>query len=227
MRPTARTIGRIISLRSRELDALLDDNLPVVSFERIKVGRLPTVLCDNHMGGRMAAEELLASGSKRPVMIAAVHDKLLPAYDRFVGFCSVMREHGLEERIFETKENDSLHGDYSELARQVLATFPDADGVFCTSDQIAASVVRCAAASGRRVPEDLRVIGFNDNYLAACLCPPLTSIRQPIPEMCEMAIECLIKQIHGEKVPVDMVFPVTLSARESTRGPKGEEEKRP
>ena len=105
--------GIIISLRSRELDALLDDNLPVVSFERIKVGRLPTVLCDNHMGGRMAAEELLASGSKRPVMIAAVHDKLLPAYDRFVGFCSVMREHGLEERIFETKENDSLHGDYS------------------------------------------------------------------------------------------------------------------
>ena len=179
------------------------------------------------MGGRMAAEELLASGSKRPVMIAAVHDKLLPAYDRFVGFCSVMREHGLEERIFETKENDSLHGDYSKLARQVLDTFPDADGVFCTSDRIAASVVRCAAASGRRVPEDLRVIGFNDNYLAACLCPPLTSIRQPIPEMCEMAIECLIKQIHGEKVPVDMVFPVTLSARESTRGPKGEEEKRP
>ena len=179
------------------------------------------------MGGRMAAEELLASGSKRPVMIAAVHDKLLPAYDRFVGFCSVMREHGLEERIFETKENDSLHGDYSKLARQVLDTFPDADGVFCTSDQIAASVVRCAVASGRRVPEDLRVIGFNDNYLAACLCPPLTSIRQPIPEMCEMAIECLIKQIHGEKVPVDMVFPVTLSARESTRGPKGEEEKRP
>ena len=109
----------------------------------------------------------------------------------------------------------------------MLDTFPDADGVFCTSDQIAASVVRCAAASGRRVPEDLRVIGFNDNYLAACLCPPLTSIRQPIPEMCEMAIECLIKQIHGEKVPVDMVFPVTLSARESTRGPKGEEEKRP
>ncbi|MFR5794405.1 MAG: substrate-binding domain-containing protein [Christensenellales bacterium] len=104
--------------------------------------------CDNHMGGRMAAEELLASGSKRPVMIAAVHDKLLPAYDRFVGFCSVMREHGLEERIFETKENDSLHGDYSKLARQVLDTFPDADGVFCTSDQIAASVVRCAAASG-------------------------------------------------------------------------------
>ena len=87
--------------------------------------------------------------------------------------------------------------------------------------------IRFAVASGRRVPEDIRVIGFNDNYLAACLCPPLTSIRQPIQEMCEMAIECLIKQIHGEKVPVDMVFPVTLSARESTRGPRGKEEKRP
>ena len=49
--------GIIISLRSRELDALLDDNLPVVSFERIKVGRLPTVLCDNHMGGRMVLHQ--------------------------------------------------------------------------------------------------------------------------------------------------------------------------
>ena len=80
--------GIIICLRSRELDALLDDNLPVVSFERIKVGRLPTVLCDNQWAGRMAAEELLASGSRRPVMIAAVHDKMFPAYDRFVGFAA-------------------------------------------------------------------------------------------------------------------------------------------
>lgn len=216
--------GIIIGLRSRELDSLLDDRLPVVSFERLKVGRLPTVLCDNRMGGRMAAEELLAQGSKRPIMIAAVHDKMLPAYDRFVGFRSIMREHGMEERVFEAKEDDSLHGDYSELARQALEAFPDADGVFCTSDQIAASVVRCAVASGRRVPEDIRVVGFNDNYLARCMCPPLTSIRQPIPEMCEMAIECLIKQIHGSKVPIDMVFPVTLSARESTRGRKNKEE---
>ncbi len=98
--------------------------------------------------------------------------------------------------------------------------------MFCTSDQIAASVVRCAVASGRRVPEDIRVIGFNDNYLAAYLCPPLTSIRQPIPEMCEMAIECLIKQIHGEKVPVDMVFPDVERERKHAR-PKGQGGKRP
>lgn len=209
--------GIIISLRSRELDTLLDDNLPIVSLERFKVGRLPTVLCDNRMGGRLAAEELLASGSRRPVMIGAVHDKMLPAYDRFVGYRNVMREHDVEERILETKENDSLHGDYSGLAKQVFKVFPDADGIFCTSDQIAAFVMQHAIRTGRRVPEDIRIIGFNDNYLATNICPQLTSVRQPVPEMCEMAVECLIKQIRGEKVPMDMVFPVTLSVRESTR----------
>ena len=72
------------------------------------------------------------------------------------------------------------------------------------------------------MPQDLKVVGFDDVYMAHMLCPSLTSIRQPVPEMCDMAVECLIKQIHGEKVPVDMVFPVTLSARESTRGRKEE-----
>ena len=215
--------GIILGLRSRGLDALLDDSLPVVSFERIKVGRLPTVLCDNRMGGRMAAEELLRSGCQRPVMAIAIHDKLLPAYDRYLGFCSVMQERGLEERIMEFKAAECGEEDYALLAERIMAKFPDADGVFCTNDRFAAAIIQYAARHGLRVPEDLKVVGFDDVFMTRMMNPPLTSIRQPIPEMCEMAVDCLIKQIQGEKVPIDMVFPVTLSARESTRGKDAEE----
>lgn len=214
--------GIIISLRTRGLDAQLDDSLPVVSFERIKVGHLPTVLCDNKMGGRMAAQELIDNGCQRPVMAVAIHDKLLPAYDRYLGFRSVIRERGMEERILEFQEDERHAEDYAYLAEKIMTAFPDADGVFCTNDRFAAAIMQYAARHGLRVPQDLKVVGFDDVYMAHMLCPSLTSIRQPVPEMCEMAVDCLIKQIHGDKVPVDMVFPVTLSARESTRGRKEE-----
>ena len=210
--------GIILGLRSRGLDALLDDSLPVVSFERIKIGHLPTVLCDNRMGGRMAAQELLDSGCQRPVMAISIHDKMMPAYDRYLGFCSVMQERGLEAHIMEFKAVKCGEEDYAQLAERIMAKFPDADGVFCTNDRFAAAIIQYAARHGLRVPEDLRVVGFDDVFMTRMMNPPLTSIRQPVPEMCEMAVDCLIKQIHGEKVPIDMVFPVTLSARESTRG---------
>ena len=69
--------GIIISLRSRELDALLDDNLPVVSFERIKVGRLPTVLCDNHMGGRIGVMVELSCPEVNDEVKARSHDLVM------------------------------------------------------------------------------------------------------------------------------------------------------
>ena len=69
--------GIIISLRSRELDALLDDNLPVVSFERIKVGRLPTVLCDNHMGGRIGVMVELSCPEVNDEVKALSHDLVM------------------------------------------------------------------------------------------------------------------------------------------------------
>lgn len=71
---------------------------------------------------------------------------------------------------------------------------------------------------GKRIPQDLKLVGFNDNRLTSMLPVPLTSIRQPIREMCEAMVDILLRQIHHETYEMEMRFPVTITRRASTRG---------
>ena len=66
---------------------------------------------------------------------------------------------------------------------QLLAARPDIDAVFAASDLMAAGALAVLAAAGRRVPEDVAVVGFDDSPVATTTRPPLTSVRQPIEEM--------------------------------------------
>ena len=209
--------GIILCLHTREIDARLDQGLPVVSFERYRLGSLPTVSCDNRRGGELAARELLDCGCRHPVMVGTWNDPFMPAYDRYSAFCDTMRDAGMEYGIVDAEEDDNIQADYAALAERVFARYPQMDGVFCTSDHLASFILQQAARLGRRVPRDLKVVGFNDNPLAAMLSPALTSVRQPLAEMCEAAVDLLIRQINGEKVPTETVLPVSLSRRESTR----------
>lgn len=210
--------GMILCLRGKAIEAELNDNLPVVSLERLRVGRLPTILCDNEMGGRLAAQELLDCGCQKPMMVSAFYSHNIPAYGRMEGFLSVLREHGLEERIIEMDDRE-LDNDrhYPILAKKAIELYPDSDGIFCSSDLGASYMIQELNHAGKRVPKDVQVIGFNSNAFAATLSPALTSIRQPVPEMCEHAINCLLRQISGEQVQSETVFPVTLERRESTK----------
>lgn len=212
--------GIILCLNAREIDQRLSRHLPVVTFERCRLEQLPMVSCDNRAGGEMAARELLDSGCRHPLMAGTWSNPWMPAYERYTAFCDAMRGAGVEFGTLEIGECGE-NADYTDLSRLLFQRFPQADGVFCTSDHVAAHILQEAARCGRRVPEDVRVIGFNDNGLAAMLNPPLTSVRQPLAEMCEAAVDLLIRQIKGEAVPEETVLPVALHRRESSRAPRG------
>ena len=209
--------GIIVALRSPSVEEGLKDGMPVVSFERLQSGSLPTVICDNLEGGRLAARELLECGCRRPVMLGGRHAiQNIPAFERFRGYREEMEASGRKAEIYEINEED-YHEHYEDAARAFFRKYPDADGVFCTSDQIACYVMQEALRRGLRIPEELRIVGFND--CNAEICPiPLTSVRQPIGEMCAAAVDCVIRQIaHKPSSPV-MCFPVSLIRRASTRG---------
>lgn len=209
--------GMIVALRSPDIEKELKDDMPVVSFERLQSGSLPTVICDNLEGGRLAARELLDSGCRRPVMLGGRHAiQNIPAFERFRGYREAIEAEGRKAEIYEIKEED-YHEHYLEAAKAFFQKYPDADGVFCTSDQIAFYVMQEALRRGIRIPEDLRVIGFND--CTAEECPiPMTSVRQPIEDMCAAAVDCVIRQIEQKPFSSVMCFPVSLIRRVSTRG---------
>ncbi len=210
--------GVIIALRSKSLDNALLGRLPVVSFERLPFGEIPTVLCDNLQGGRLAAQELLDTGCVRPLMIGGRHaTENIPAFERFRGYRETMEATGYPVRIYEIQE-ENCNGDYIAPVRKALRQYADADGLFCTSDRIAACAMQEVLRLGKRVPEDVRIVGFNDVQLPYLSAIPMTSVHQPLDQMCAAAVDCLLAQINGEEYHSDLLFPVELTRRASTRG---------
>ena len=210
--------GIIIALRSKSIETTLQDGLPVVSFERLPFGGIPTVLCDNLEGGRLAARELLDTGCVRPLMIGGRHaTENIPAFERFRGYRETIEAAGYPVRIYEIQE-ENCNGDYISPVRQALRQYPDADGLFCTSDRIAACAMQEILRLGKRIPDDVRVVGFNDVQLPYLSAIPMTSVRQPLDRMCSAAVDCLLAQINGEPFTEDLMFPVELARRASTRG---------
>ena len=92
---------------------------------------------------------------------------------------------------------------------------PETDGVFASSDVIAAQVIQICAKLGISIPEKLKLVGFDDVNIASLTTPRITTIRQPIKEMADTSIDLIVKSSQGELVPSRTVLPVRLVKRET------------
>jgi DNA-binding LacI/PurR family transcriptional regulator len=131
-------------------------------------------------GARLAADRLVSRGCRRVATIAGPGGT--PAgHDRLAGFRDAMARHG--HAYVAVAEGDfTQHG--GELAMErLLATEPELDGVFVANDLMAYGALSVLAEAGRRVPDDIAVIGFDDSRVALSCRPRLTTIRQPVEAM--------------------------------------------
>jgi LacI family transcriptional regulator len=85
--------------------------------------------------------------------------------------------------------------DGREVVSRLLAGHPDITALMVLSDMVAFGAIRAASAAGRRVPDDLAVIGFDDIALAAAYVPALTTVQQPVAEMARHAIQLLVETV--------------------------------
>jgi DNA-binding LacI/PurR family transcriptional regulator len=99
--------------------------------------------------------------------------------------------------------------------RQLLADDPDVDAVFAASDLMAEGALKTLRAAGRRVPDDVAVVGFDDIALAQYTDPPLTTVRQPILEIGRQMATQLLRLVAGEDVEPTMTLPTELVLRQS------------
>lgn len=168
---------------------------------------------DNNGGARLATEELVAAGRRRIGTIAGPPDMGV-AVDRVGGWREVLAEHGLTAPPV-AYADFTANGGANAMAR-LLAAEPDLDGVFVASDLMATGALKVLAASGRRVPGDVSVVGYDDSILATTANPPLTSVRQPLEEMGQLMVEVLLGRIADRSAPpVQKILPAQLSRRES------------
>jgi LacI family sucrose operon transcriptional repressor len=191
-------------------------NIPIVTIERFIEGGTSSVLCDNYKGGALAAECLIRSGAKNLLMLGGVWHKKMPADIREDGFLDVCRKVGVTGNVLSSTPEEYHTLEYHESIKKALMEFPKTDGIFCSSDLIAAQALQTARELGKRVPEDLRIVGFDDTELSLLTTPRITTIHQPVSEMAKLGLKMIIDANEGKTVPEKNILDVTLVERETT-----------
>jgi DNA-binding LacI/PurR family transcriptional regulator len=202
-----------------------DDRLP----QRLERLGVPTVingrplsgdpsLCyvdsDNLAGGRAATELLIARGARRIATITGPQD-MCAGQDRLQGYRAALTDAGRPNDQRLVAIGDFTVDGGTRAMHALLDADPDVDAVFAASDLTAIGAMRGIEQAGRRVPDDVAVIGFDDLREAALTSPPLTTVRQPIAELGQTMARLLIRRIAGDDPQRATVLPVEVVRRRS------------
>ena len=168
---------------------------------------------DNAGGARKAVAHLLGLGRGRVATIAGPQDMPV-GRSRLAGFRNAVRAAGLDPELV-------AYGDFTEAGgaaamRGLLARTPDLDAVFVASDLMACGALQVLRETGRRVPRDVAVVGFENSPVARPSDPPLSTVNQPVEEMGRRMVDLLIARITGAPVDVPHVLLPTHLVRRAS-----------
>ena len=208
--------GIILCSGTVSANEFLNLNIPIVTIECDDALGDCNIQCDNYMGGVLATEHLAKCGCKEIVHFSGVERQVMPADRRCVGFREVCGKYGIRHHEIETSEASYSVMEYLENIKQTLQTYPEIDGIFASSDLIAAQLLQVCHNLNIDVPSQMKIVGFDDVNIASLTTPPITTIHQPIKEMAKMAVELLVRSGNGELVPNRTTLPVSLVVRETT-----------
>lgn len=209
---------------------ILKSNVPTVFVGRPSLQHedLHFVDVDNVFGGQVATELLISSGRTRIAHIAGPLDMSV-GVDRKTGWLKALNDAGL-------KPGPVYGGDFTVALgaiamEKILAEDPEVDAVFASSDLMALGALQTLERLGRKVPQDISIVGYDDLGVASSASPSLTTVVNPVSEMTRWATHELLTQIGyltelGEQMGLDstgverrrnsIILPTVLIEREST-----------
>lgn len=192
----------------------LSGSLPMVFAGRPLVGVRESyyVEVDNERAAYNATRQLTDSGRKHVATIAGPQD-MPPGIDRLAGWRTAVREAGLGEALVETGDFTQMSG--TRAMQRLLDRGDPLDAVFAGNDQMAAGAYTAIQGRGLRIPEDIAVVGFDDDSFATSVTPALTTVHHPIIELGMKMAETLVNLIEG--IPTERVtmLPTSLVVRDS------------
>ena len=199
-------------LRNRKIAVVMVNSKPLPMVDQ-SVDEFPCVFTDNLAGGRLAADHLVAQGCTKLICLAdeVAGPEML---DRTVGFSQGLEASGLEPEVFR------IPSDFESVfsfVKDHLPVFRHVDGVFCHTDVMACATLRALQEGGVRVPQDVRVVGYDDIELGTYFAPRLTTIHQPREEIARLACQQLVARMLDpqREAPAHLSVPPSLVVRES------------
>lgn len=209
----------IANFSSKMIRDLQKRGIPLVAIDNApEVKGMSTVRFDSRRGGELAAEHLISLGHENLAFIGGGVKRPSIA-QRLEGFAWAVTHHGLpfdpDRHVFDCGE--LTHRAAYEHARDVLRKNKTISAVFCSNDEAAAGVLRAAYDVGRKVPDTLSVVGYDDISMSNFTIPPLTTINVDKGLLGRRAVHHVIQLIEERATPpITEVIPVKLVAREST-----------
>lgn len=191
--------------------------IPMVCIDRSSSStQSPVITSDNCQGGMIATEHLIGKGCKR-ILLLKDNREVSPMIERFKGYLKAFKKHHIpvyDELIVNVEVN-------VERARQKIQKIIEKgvvfDGIFASTDWLAIGAQTALYETGRKVPDDVKIVGFDDITIGKYLTPKLTTIQQDKRKMGQLAIEILMKLIEKPNQHQDrIIVPVHLIERETT-----------
>lgn len=201
--------GLIVGAHNQGIKEYENANLPIIAIDRIMNKDIPVISSDNYQGGKLATELLIEHGAKVIIHTNGPQSLKTPAQRRRQAYEETMKIHGLTPITYTLDFNIS----YDQKAlffKNILQEHPEIDGMFVSNDMDAAQVIDIANEMGYKVPEDLKVVGYDGADMTRILLPNLTTIVQPIDQMAAAAVDMLVARISNSSIGEDRILPVTV-----------------
>lgn len=228
---TINDVPELLSLLSNwNLDGIIVTGVfPSEFYTRLKSQHAPFILVDSYLdhenglqvgladkqGGYLATRHLLENGHRSILFCGPPIQEQGVLRERYEGYCQALREYGLEP------QSRNIFGleigiEHSSALGYELAKRDDFTAIFATADILAAGIISGLHKAGKRVPEDVSIVGFDDLNIARLTSPPLTSVHQNVVQRGSLAAEMLISVLEKDSsAPRNIVMPVSLVERGS------------
>lgn len=204
-----------MSYDSSDLPMVFIDRFPKEVHENFCM-----ISSDNIEGGYIATKELLDQGCKN-ILLVTSRENISVYTERFEGYIRALMQAGMDVSDIHVTYLSRLHYQdaYDEMNRILDAGEFCYDGVFAEADWLALGCYKALVEHGLRVPEQVKIVGFDDISITAFNAVPITTVRQQVDVIGKLAAEHLLRIINEEEIPEKVIrVPVFLVPRESTRG---------
>ncbi|MGO3469319.1 MAG: LacI family DNA-binding transcriptional regulator [Weissella hellenica] len=203
--------GIITGAHNLGIDEYQNTNLPIISFDRRYADKMPTISSDNLQGGVLATQTLYDAGARHIYFMGNPNQKGNPTDKRLQGYRQQIEALGLGSHVH------PIYFDETPMIKQAsirrLLEKGQADGIVCADDLTAILVLQVAAMLKIKVPESLKVIGYDGTDFIRTYFPDLTTIVQPLDYIVMMLVKMLMHRIDNDEQLIDeedFVLPISL-----------------
>lgn len=222
----SKMVDGIISISGREEipTDFINRDIPIVCIDRKPADHSGVyyVESNHYSGGYLATEELIKNGCKR-IAIVSRKNSLSVNNQRMLGYLQALKDYNLEiDPDLQILLNTTSNNYESSIAatEKMIDDGLQFDGVFATNDWRAYGVIMGLANKNISVPEQVKIVGFDDNSIANMLTPKLSSIRQNTKGIAQTASDILMNLMQKTEVQIEnkrVIFPVEVIQRESSK----------